>query len=179
MLDNQIFINIIAALKAGLLAQSITDVVIKQNFQPVQQGANIGPTLYIHKLGDHRYGWLERTDVWDQDLATIVHTERQLYESMFQITALSIQNPALITQKTASDLANIAAGIMQSDVTRQTLTNQGLNIYRITDIRNPYFVDDKDRFEASPSFDFTLQHEQVIISTTPAVDEFTLDIERV
>ncbi len=99
---------------------------------------------------------------------------------MFQITALSIQIPKLgVAQLTASDIANTAAGIMQSDMSIDTLTSKGLFIYRITDVRNPYFVDDKERFEASPSFDFTLQHEQVIISQTPVVDDFTFDIERV
>lgn len=187
MQDNLIFKNVIEVLRAGLTAQGFpTDpaadgyIAIKQNFQPRNQGANTGPTLYIHKLGDHRYGFLQRKNEWDEYEQTEVHTERQLYESMFQITALSIQNPKLgLAQLTASDIANTAAGIMQSDVTVDTLTSKGLFIYRITDVRNPYFVDDKERFEASPSFDFTLQHEQVIISQTPVVDDYTLDIERV
>lgn len=186
MLDNLIFKNIIAVLRAGLTAQGFpTDpkipgyIAIKQSFQPRNRGPNSGPTLYIHKLGDHRYGFLQRDDKWDQDALTEVHTERQLYESMFQITALSIQDPAIPDQLTASDIANTAAGIMQSDATVDVLLAQGLAIYRITDIRNPYFEDDKNRFEASPSFDFTLQHERVIISTTPVVEDFTLDIERV
>lgn len=180
MLDNMIFKNVIEVLRAGLTAQGFTDVAVKQNFQPRNQGANSGPTLYIHKLGDHRYGFLQRKNEWDEYEEIEIHTETQLYESMFQITALSIQNPKLgIDQLTASDLANVSAGIMQSDATVDALTAKGLNIYRITDVRNPYFVDDKERFEAAPSFDFTLQHEQVIISQTPVVDDFTLDIERV
>lgn len=178
MLDGPIFKNVIDALRAGLTAQgSPTDpkdpnyIQILQNFQPTSQGMPSGPTLYIHKLGDRRYGFLGRTDEWDPDVKTEKHTETQVMESMFQISALSIQNPKLgAAQLTASDIANMAAGILQSDVTREFLTAKGLNIYRITDVRNPYFVDDKARYEAAPSFDFTLQHEQVIISETPTIE---------
>lgn len=188
VLDNEIFKNVIDVMRAGLTAQGYPAspsldgyVAIQQNFQPTNQGANTGQTLYIHKIGDHRYGFPERTDFWDQDNETEVHTERQLYESMFQVTALAILDPSKppLTQKTASDICNVAAAIMQSDFAVDYLTLKGLNLYRVTEVRNPYFIDDKDRYEGSPSFDFTLQHEQVIISTSPVVEDVTLDIERV
>lgn len=180
MRDNLLFKNVIEILRAGMDAQGFQNVKIKQSFQPRNQGANTDPTLYIHKLGDHRYGFLQRTDIWDAETESIIHKETQIYESMFQITALSIQDPALWeTQPTASDIANAAAAVMQSDRTVSALFEEGISIYRITDVRNPYFVDDRVRFEASPFFDFTLQHEQVIISTTPIVDDVELIIERV
>ncbi len=178
MQDKQLFQNIISVLQTGLTAYGYDDVQIRQSFQPINVGANTAPTLYIHKISDHRYGFPERKDTIESDLS-LQHSETQLYESMFQITALSIQDPANTAQKTASDIANMAAAIMQSDATNATLLANSISIYRITDVRNPYFVDDKDRFEASPSFDFTLQHEQVIISTTPAVEKFEFNMDAV
>lgn len=179
--DNLIFKNLIDVLKAGLIANGQDGVAVKQNYQPTNQGANLGPTLYLDKLpGDKRYGYLKREDRWDEYEEIEIHTETQLYESTFQLTGLSIQDPKLpVTEKTASDLVNLAAAILQGDVGREYLRSKGLNIYRITQIRNPSFVDDRDRFESSPSFDFTLQHEQVIISQSPVVEDVTLDIERV
>lgn len=166
-------------MNAGLAAQGITGVSIKQAFQPTNQGMNSGPTLYLHKLGDHRYGYLNRTDVWDAAHSQMVHTERQIYETMFQCTALSIQDPTNINGTTASDLANAAVSIMQSDVTVNALLAQSIGIYRVTDVRNPYFVDDKQRYEANPSFDFTLQHEQIIVTTTPQITSFDFNLKRV
>jgi len=41
---------------------------------------------------------------------------------------------------------------------------------RVTDVRNPFFEDDKTRFEANPNFDITLTHASPITLTVPPVD---------
>lgn len=182
VLDNPLIKEIIAVMRAGLDANGLSNVKVKQSNQPTNQGANTAPTLYLDKIpGDKRYGFLRRTDEWvdDVDPPFMRHIEAQVYESTFQFTALSIQNPADVTQLTASDLANWAASIIQSDAARLALQAKGIGMLRITEIRNPYFVDDKNRFEASPSFDFTLTHEKVIISTSPAVVTYEADVKRV
>jgi hypothetical protein len=179
MLDNLLIQNIFAVLQTGLTAQGYTALQLAQSFQPTNQGVNTAPTLFLFKLSDHRYGFLERTDVWNPDTETMVHTETQLYETMFQISTLATQDPTNTSLPTASDYANIAAGIMNSDAARLALNAQGINIYRITDVRNPYFMDDRDRFEASPSFDFTVQHQQVITSTSLAADRIVVNVDRV
>lgn len=180
MRDNLLFKWTIEALRAGLDANGFTDVKIKQNFQPRNTPPQTGSILYIHKIGDHRYGFPKREDYYDAEEGVDIHTETQIYETMFQVSCLSIQDPDLgVEQNTASDIVNMAAHILQSDVTVEFLLSKELSIYRVTNIRNPYFMDDKNRFEASPSFDFTLQHEQVIISTTPAVEDIEFNIERV
>ena len=58
---------------------------------------------------------------------------------------------------------------MQSDATRAILNASGVGILRVTDIINPYFVDDRDNFEASPSFDFVLTYQNVRVSTSPQI----------
>lgn len=107
------------------------------------------------------------------------HTERQWYETTFQISGLAIQDPADVDSLTASDIVNIGISVMQSDATRAALRAKNIGILRVEDVRNPYFVDDKGRFEASPSFDFTLTHEQVIISESPIVQSFEANFKRV
>ncbi len=39
----------------------------------------------------------------------------------------------------------------------------------MTDVRNPYFLDDRRRNEASPSFDAVFTHKQVVRSVAPIV----------
>ena len=102
----------------------------------------------------------------------IVHTETQYFETVFQVAALVLQNPNFINLPTASDLVNEVASIMQSDNTRAILNLSGIGILRISDVLNPYFVDDKDNFEASPTFDFTLVYENTRASTTPIINTF-------
>lgn len=100
----------------------------------------------------------------------------QQYETTFQMMTLATQNPSTPNQQTASDILNAIAYILQSDSTVQTLEAQGIGILRVTDIRNPPFVDDRDRFEFGPSFDFTLTHKQVISSTVPILQSEEVDI---
>lgn len=110
---------------------------------------------------------------------TMVHTETQQYETTFQFSALATQNPATPTQYTASDVVNLIASILQSSVTIAALQAHGVGIERITDVRNPYFLDDRDRYEASPSFDVTVTHKQVVVTTTPIVRSTEIQIATV
>ncbi len=164
MLDNQLIQLFLPLIQSGLVNAGYQNIITKADYQPTQQGTNTGPTVYFHKIRDKRYGFLKRDDTYSGGVMT--HTEIQQYETTFQVSALVIQNP-LVISFTASDLVNIVAMIMQSDYTRIQLFNGGVGIYRVTDIRNPYFVDDKGRYEASPSFDFTLTHQQISSSIDP------------
>lgn len=99
----------------------------------------------------------------------MVYEEIQQYLTRFQLSALSTQDPANATQLTASDILNYAAYAMQSETTVASLESVGVGIMRIEDIQNPYFSDDRQRYEASPSLDFTLSYKQQIISYVPIV----------
>jgi hypothetical protein len=173
MTDNQLIQLFLPIIQAGLIADGFPNVVTKQANQPTQQGINSSPTVYFYKVASKRYGFLGRSDVWDSNTNEMIHTESQYYETTFQISALVRQFPITPNQYTASDLVNEVASIMQSDKTRDILNNSGVGILRITDISNPYFVDDRDQFEASPSFDFILTSQASRVSVNPV---FTLPI---
>jgi hypothetical protein len=177
MLDNQLIQVFLPVINAGLTAYGYTGVSVVASHQPTQQGIPTGPTVYFYKLNDRRYGFLRRFDTWVDPV--MVHTEEQQYETTFQVNALVIQSPGTPNQYTASDLVNDVAFIMQSDDTREILYNNNISILRVTDIANPYFVDDKDIFEASPSFDFTLSYTRTKVSTSKVVDHVEFDINRV
>jgi len=172
MNDNQVIKVLYSILRAGLTEYGFPLVALKQSNQPTQQGVNRLPTVYFFKVSDRRYGFLKSEDKWNADTQVMVHTESQTYESIFQLSALAIQDPKDTDSITASDLVSYAASILQSDLTVQALLAEGIGILRITDIRNPYFKDDRDQFEASPSFDFTLVYDRTRVTQSPVLESF-------
>ena len=180
MNDNDLIRLFLPIIKAGLIADGFVDIIVKQNNQPTQQGVNSGPTVYFFKVANKRYGFLGRYDVWDTIAHDMVHTEDQYFETTFQVSALVRQFPITPNAYTASDLVNEVAAIMQSDTTRATLNAAGVGILRVMDITNPYFTDDRDQFEASPSFDFVLTYLVSRVTQTPVIQlPITLDIQGV
>lgn len=112
-------------------------------------------------------------------VGALCYTESTVYASTFQCSALATQNPANTESLTASDIANLAAYVLQSAATIAAFEAQGVGVLRVPDVRNPYFTDDRQRYEASPSFDFTLTHRQTIITTVPIVTETEFILDRV
>ncbi len=167
--DNSLIQIFLPIIQAGLTADGFTTTVVRQSNQPTQQGIPTVPTVYFFKVYNRRYGFLKREDVWDTISSSFIHTESQYYETAFQVSALVLQNPSDLTIPTASDLVNEVSCIMQSDSTRAILNAQGIGILRITDLTNPYFVDDRDNFEASPSFDFVVTYLNTRESTSPQI----------
>lgn len=179
MNDNQIIQIFLPIINAGLIADGFTGVVVKQANQPTQQGTNTPPTVYFFKVANKRFGFLGQNDAWNADTNTMVNTETQYIEATWQMQSLVLQNPATPNQYTASDLINDVASIMQSANTQAILNSNNIGILRITDIINPYFVDDHDNFEAAPSFDFTLVYENVRTNPDPIINNFVTSIYRV
>lgn len=180
MTDNQLIQLFLPIIQNGLIADGFTNVVTKQANQPTIQGANSGPTVYFFKVDSKRYGFLGRLNKWDSNLAQMVHTESQYYETRFQISSWVRQSPLTPNQYTASDLVNEVASIMQSDNTLKILNDSGVGILRISDLTNLYFVDDRDQFEASPSFDFILTSQATRVTTNPVIElPVTLNIQGV
>ena len=176
MIDNQLIALIISTIIDGEATAGIPGTPIRQSFQPTNQGVNTRPTAYMQKVGDRRIGFPKYGDVWDSINEIMVHQELQQYESTFQMSVLATQNPLTPTAYTASDILNFIASILQSSTTVATLESQGVGIIRISDIRNPYFIDDRERNEASPSFDFVLTHKQIIMSTMPIINKTEYNI---
>lgn len=172
MTDEEIF----AVVRLFLLPQ-LLNVGVIQRYQPVTEGVPEQCVLLMHKIGDHRYGFPKEKDEWDEDQELFVHTHEQAMETTIQFSAL--QPDGETDPTTASDIVNAAADILQTQEAVVHFQNLGIAILRITDIRNPYFVDDRDRHEADPSFDFTVLHKRVKMSTLPGALKFEANIKRV
>ena len=177
--DNSLIQIFLPIINDGLVADGFMDITVKQANQPTQQGIQSNPAVYFYKAGMKRYGFLGRNSEWNADSSEMDHIESQYYESTWRVQALVLQNPATPNQYTASDLADEVASIMQSDNTRDILNTSGIGILRVTDIVNPYFVDDRDNFEAVPSFDFVLVYENQRPSVVPVISQFTPDIYQI
>lgn len=176
MTDNQIIRLFLPLLNAGMTAYGYS-VIIKQSFQPTEQGADSEPQLFFTKVSDKRLGHPQRKSVWDTLLGKQIDTDTQLMEATYQITALVRQTSS--SEKTASDYAHTAAMLMNGAEFISTLKASGVGILRITDVRNPYMKDDRDQFQASPSFDFTLSFNRDIIRDGKAVSLIEIKTERV
>lgn len=166
MTDNELY-----AVLFGILDSAFTGLAeVLQSNQPTQQGVPTAPTIFLTKLFDNRYGHVQREDKWDEAGQKMIHTERVVLETTFQLSGLAVQDPSDTTKPTASDLVRRAATVMQASATLETLRQNGLGVLRIGQIRNPYIVDDKERFEASPSFDFVITRTETTITETPFVE---------
>lgn len=183
MTDNGLLQLLVAGFTTLLPARVPFAVAVKQKYQPTQQGAKVGPVLYVFKVGDTRRGWVQRKDVYDPDAdegrGAFRHLESQWYETTFQCSALSRQDPADPNSVTASDLASAGCDIMQSDAMMGRLRLSGVGVLRVDAVRNPYFVDDAERNEADPSFDFVVTHKRETIDMVPVVESVEFNFARV
>lgn len=175
MLDNELYQILIPIIQNGLNAQGFSNIPVVQLNQPTQQGVNTESTVYLTKLSDERLGFVRNNSEWDEIDQKEIETDSQIIVSNFQASALVIQNPEVISY-TASDLLNYVALILNSFATVRALAQNNLGILRIAPIQNPYFSDDKDRFEAMPSFDFGITHRREIIQQTDIISDIIVNL---
>jgi hypothetical protein len=172
--DNQVIQIFLPLIQQGLIADNFLNVLVKQSNQPTQQGVPKTPVVYFFKVANKRFGFTGRYDKYS--MTTLDHHEVQYIESTFRVSALVLQFPITPNQYTASDLVNDVASIMMSSNTIDVLNSHGIGILRTIDIINPYFVDDRDQFEASPSFDFTLVYKSDRISSVPVITNYDYNL---
>jgi E217 gateway protein gp29 len=164
MNDNALIAILIQQMELALAAQNIT-VGIQQRNQPTQQGVPSSDTIFLEKLGDNRYGFKHAVDTWDPtagEFGTMTHTETTWLETHFQIGALAIQIPSSTVQLTAADYVKAVSRGLQNEGIINNLLAQGVGIYRIRDIKQTYFQDDKGRYESSPIVEITVTHSDVM-----------------
>lgn len=179
MTDNQLIALLAtqmeaAAASGGWLYKGNPYVVLQKN-QPTQEGMPYGPAIYFEKLFDDRYGFPMVDEQLNPDGHAYTDTETQLTNTTFQVSAMVIQDPSDLSIPTASDVVGHMARYLQSRACLSAFLAQGVSMFRITQVRNPYFEDDRHRNEASPNFDIILTHSQSIVTSTPAVEHHNFD----
>jgi len=182
MYDNPIYALILSVLNAQLADVGLAGTTLVKAYQSPRQGvvestANAPTTSgYLIKLCDKRDGSPREDYCWNGTSSEMIRTQTSVIHSTFQLTTLAVQTPGNLTQLTASDVANLLADVLQNEYTQHLFIQQGVGILNITDIRNPYFLDDRDQYEASANFDFTLVHTQVLTKSVPYTDTVTVTL---
>lgn len=170
MNDTQVIIIVIGILRQALDSMGLNDVLILQDYQPTQQGVPEARVVYLHKLNTPRYGHPIKKSVYNSTTGEFDVNESFWRVPSWQVSTRAQQDPEDLTGLTSSDLADTVADILQMSSTRETLLQSEIGIERITQVRILHEVNDKDRFEETPSFDFTLSYKKTYVSTVPAVD---------
>ena len=170
MQDNDLIKVIIAELKAQLSAFSLSDVKIKQSYQPTQQSVSNQRRIFMHKVANPQVGSGFKY-VGDK------RTQQYLKRASFQFDALAQQDPSDIDSLTASDILTTAADLLQSYDAVRNLRNNGVNIERVTDVRPSYFINDKDRNESSPSFDLTVTYQHEYEKEIPSINGVNCNLQ--
>lgn len=158
MTDNQLF----KIIRDALLTLNVD---VRQSYQPSRQGLVKDNAIYITKLSDVPRGYVKREDVWLVD--EFQHIETQEYETVFQIAPLAKLSDLNVT---SMDLARQAHSVVQSSSFLKTLAINKLGVLRVAEIRNTPFVNDSGLNEYNPTFDLTLTHRIVTISTSDVVE---------
>lgn len=180
MNDKALFTLIRTTLRPLAQAQpGLASLQFARAFQPRAEGTPKGPAIMMFKVGDKRYGWPARHDQYNEAGVIFSHELRQQVETTIQFDAWIPQDPADTSGLSESDVLHTVSSIIQSDEVIATFRAAGVGLQRVTEVRNPYIVDDRDRFEAVPSFDIALTHYRVLSSTVPAVDTYDANIHRV
>lgn len=147
------------------------DVQIRRGFQPTQQRTPEGFFAFIFQTNNKRYGWQGSNDEYNSGDSVMEHSERYIINKFLQISTQAITKVDAVT--TAGDVAESIAAYLQSQVFVERLLEQEIEILRITEVRHPHFVNDADRYEGDPSFDFVISYTQVTQTEGVAVDNIT------
>jgi hypothetical protein len=168
MNDNAL-IGVIATQLEAASASAGWNYAVVQKDQPTQEGIPTAPTIFFEKLFDVEYGFpMVSYPTYNQASNTFTQQEDQWTETHFQVSALVIQDVTNLSLPTASDVVNYMKQYINSRACLAQLKAAGVGILRITDIRNPYFKDDREVYEANPNFDVILQHKRTITASVGA-----------
>lgn len=184
MTDNELMALVIATLTAGVNANYVPlkPVTIKQAWQPRTGGAPSGTSILLSMGTQRRYGSIRHHNEWVGPIGPAPgynkRTETQVWEASFQCNAqvLAPPQPKPLPIFTAGDVAAAASWILQGIDGRALLKAGGCGIYRITDIRSPYFKNEQNQFQQSPSFDFVLNYEETKTFVSPILSTMVTGI---
>lgn len=167
MLDNEVYKILVSTVKLGLTERGVPNASVRQSYQPTQQSVKTGQCIFLHKLPSPQgsYG-LEYTDAGER-------IQIAYATSVFQVSALSPQDPMNINSLTAYDLLTKVSDHLSSYDTIRQLQQEGIPLMRITNISADYSKNNYDQFELSPFFSLTLQNNRSYTRTVPQVDRVT------
>lgn len=170
----QLFANELEA----IVEQQDYNLPVAQLNQPHQQALTSEGAIYFTFLFDHKHGWQTHKTTFNSSRDSFDETSTQHVESRVQISVLQEEEPGVI-KRTAKDIAHDLSMRMATPAAVKRFRLKNVGILRITDVQNPAFVDDKERYERFPSFDVVFTHNRTVTDDVPKVSDIVGDIKRV
>lgn len=167
-----------AAVRAILLnlmaAHGRSHYRVLAEYQPTAQGRDHS-AVYFFRVSDARHGWQQRKYSYPATAPQGSAVESQILLSTFQFGAYTMPDDAFA----AVDLLEFISMLINSAAFVDAARAQGIGVQRITNVRTPYFRNENDRFEPSPSFDVVFSHKSTISPQTPFLDTLAPTVHRV
>lgn len=145
-----------------------TNIVVNRSFQPFQNSVDEPLAVYIFKINTKRYGFQGSSNVFNSGSGLLDHDEIYTLEETYQISSQAVSNTNVDAVR-AIDIVESVSAYFQSVSTIQDFTDQGIGIFRITNIRQNHFVNDFNRYEPNPNFDFSITYRQQITTQNTGV----------
>lgn len=176
MTENEVWAILFEQIGVGLTERDIT-ATVQQGYQPTQQGVQTTAQVSLSPITGRRYGSpMNQSALVGEDMK---QTQGYWLERTYQVNALSIQDPTDIDAPTPFDILAAVAETLQSESTRAAMMAEGIGILRVQDMRPPFIVDDRDRNESVPNFDFTITYFNSRTTNAAPVDEILVGVHRV
>lgn len=167
--ENQIWADLKKLITQGLDKFSVEGWQIRQLQQPLKI-TTLRPTIFMAKLNSPRIGWQYSGDVSTK--FGVAHTEFYKQEIRFQISALKRRNPADVDEFTSSDVLNVLISFFMSKEGLAAVRMMGYNVFRISRLEEPFFIDDSDTYERNPYFEVSLIINQSYTGDIPGTNKF-------
>ena len=178
MTDNELMAELVGTIKDGFPIYSMPEPnQVRQSYQPKSHGTPSPPFVYIHRISSHRYGFQSSRSM--DMLGEQIETETQTIEKVFQIGGEALEETPTLAELTAYDYVENTSIILNSQYARERLKLAGICLLRITDIRNPYFMNERERYQQDPSFDFTVIYTQTRSRIIPSIESIDGTIQGV
>lgn len=165
----------IALLNEAVSAKSITDMTVMRANQPFDVTKK--SAVLISRIQSNRYGWRGRKSKIINSV--MKHVENYYQELQFQITVLKKSKLDDLTDLTATDIANKLVDYLESNSGLAKLRQLGYMPLRITNVREPTFVNETDNYQINPNFDLVCYVQQEINDTENVVDGYDFNLKGV
>lgn len=174
MTDHEFRVAIRSILLSRMADVGLTAYRVLAEYQTTSQGRD-RDAVYFFTVSDNRHGWQGRKYSFPATAPDGQAVESQQMQTTLQFGAFVTPGGSF----TALDLVNNVAMLINSMSFAEDARAQKIGVQRATNIRTPYFKNDQDRFEPSPSFDVTFSYRRTIAPVTPFIDTLQPAIHRV
>ena len=169
--ENQVWADLKGFIQHALKSFGIEGWQVRQLQQPLKL-TTLEPTIFMARLRSPRIGWQYTKNAYVKN--ELIHTEKYKQEMRFQISALKKRKPVDINEATVSDVLNLLVSWFMSADGLAAIRAKGYNTYRISQLEEPFFIDDSDTYERDPYFELSLILNQSYSGVIPGTDKITV-----